>query len=146
RRIRILAQHRNEQQSLYALDYRQTAVVDVASPAPASQHSASLRDPQLLSLFELGMRHIAEGTDHLLFLLTLIIPAPLLATGSRWGPAAPRRRSLMRILGIITAFTLGHSATLSLAALSVVRPPQRPIEVLIALSILLSAANAFRPI
>ena len=33
----------------------------------------------------LGMRHIAEGTDHLLFLLVLLLPAPLLVSENRWG-------------------------------------------------------------
>ena len=35
-------------------------------------------------VFSLGMRHIAEGPDHLLFLLALLLPAPLVATGGRW--------------------------------------------------------------
>jgi HupE / UreJ protein len=35
--------------------------------------------------FRLGARHIAEGTDHLLFLLALLLPAPLIAAGGRWG-------------------------------------------------------------
>ena len=146
RGIHILAQKRNEQQSLYELNYRQTAAVGAASPTPASQWVGALSGPQLLSLFELGVRHIAEGTDHLLFLLALLLPAPLLATGSRWGPAAPRRQSLLRILGIVTAFTLGHSVTLSLAAFGVVRVPEWPVEVLIAASILVSAVHALRPI
>ena len=46
----------------------------------------------------------------------------------------------------MTAFTIGHSITLALAALGLVRVPSRPIEVLIALSILLSAIHALRPL
>jgi hypothetical protein len=92
------------------------------------------------------MRHIAEGTDHLLFLLALLLPAPLLVSGSRWGPYAGVRQSLLRILGIVTAFTIGHSITLSLAALGAVHVPSRPVEVLIAVSILVSAVHALRPI
>ena len=69
-----------------------------------------------VSLFRLGMRHIAEGTDHLLFLLALLLPAPLVVSCSRWAGPADVRRSLFRILKIVTAFTIGHSITLALAA------------------------------
>jgi hypothetical protein len=56
------------------------------------------------------------------------------------------RQSLVRILGIVTAFTIGHSITLTLAALGAVNVPSRPVEVLIAVSIFVSAVHAFRPI
>ena len=92
------------------------------------------------------MRHIAEGTDHLLFLLVLLLPAPLVVSGLRWGPPAGVRRSLLRILGIVSAFTLGHSITVALAALNAINVPSRPVEVLIAVSILVSAVHAYRPI
>jgi hypothetical protein len=98
------------------------------------------------SIFRLGMRHIAEGTDHLLFLLVLLLPAPLIVVGSRWAGFAGARGSVLRILKIVTAFTIGHSITLALAAFGIVRVPGRPIEVLIAVSILVSAVHALRPI
>src|SRR5580658_2577864 len=49
------------------------------------------------SVFKLGMRHIAEGTDHLLFLLTLLLPAPLLVRHARWSDCASTRRCLVQI-------------------------------------------------
>jgi hypothetical protein len=98
------------------------------------------------SIFRLGMRHIAGGTDHLLFLLALLLPAPLLALGSRWVGFAGARRSLLQILKVVTAFTIGHSITLALAALGLVRVSTHPIEVLIAISILVSAIHALRPL
>ena len=107
---------------------------------------AWLNGVQFSSLFRLGMRHIAEGTDHFLFLLVLLLPAPLLVSGWRWGPPSGVRRSLLRILGIVTAFTIGHSITLTLAAFNAVSVPSRPVEVLIAVSILVSAVHACRPI
>jgi|KBSMisStaDraftv2_1062788.scaffolds.fasta_scaffold10625_2 hydrogenase/urease accessory protein HupE len=66
-----------------------------------------------------GIGHIMIGPDHLLFLLGL-----LLLGGSIW-----------RLATIVTAFTLGHSVTLTLAALDVVRVSPRLVEPAIALSI-----------
>jgi hypothetical protein len=143
--IQILAQKRNQQQSWYEVDYHQEAAV-ASSPTPGARIQTSLNGLQFASFFRLGVRHIAEGTDHLLFLLAMLLPAPLLACGSRWGRSAGLRQSLLRILGIVTAFTIGHSITLSLAALSIIRVPERPIEVPIAASILVSALHAMRPL
>jgi HupE / UreJ protein len=99
-----------------------------------------------LSMLQLGMAHIAEGTDHLLFLLTLLLPAPLLAAVGGWGKFGGTRYALRTILKIVTAFTVGHSATLILGALMRVHIPSQPIEALIAVSILVSAIHALRPI
>jgi hypothetical protein len=146
RGIRILAQKRNEQQSLYELDYQQTGTVAVGPRMSWGNAAAWLSGIQFSSLFHLGMRHIAEGTDHLLFLLVLLLPAPLLVSHRRWGPPSGVRPSLLRILSIVTAFTIGHSITLTLAAFNAVNVPGRSVEVLIAVSILVSAVHAYRPI
>jgi len=98
------------------------------------------------SVFQLGMRHIAEGTDHLLFLLVLLLPAPLLVVHARWAGYDGVRQSLLRIGKVVTAFTLGHSLTLAAGALDLVHAPGRPIETFIAISILVSAVHALRPI
>jgi HupE / UreJ protein len=98
------------------------------------------------SIFRLGMRHIAEGTDHLLFLLTLLLPAPLLVMRGRWAGSVNVRRCLLQIGKVVTAFTAGHSVTLALGAMDLVHVPSRPIETLIAVSILVSAIHAFRPL
>ncbi|HEY0779537.1 MAG TPA: HupE/UreJ family protein [Gemmatirosa sp.] len=103
------------------------------------------------SVVRLGMRHIAEGTDHLLFLLVLLLPAALVPvigrTGARrWGGFDGIRPSLRYLLGVVTAFTLGHSLTLAAGAVGLLRLPSRPVEVLIALSILVSALHALRPL
>ena len=143
--LRVVDQKRNPQQSLYELDYQQT-VADSSSSSSRAGLQIWLEGLQFSNLFGLGMRHIAEGTDHLLFLLVLLLPAPLLATGSRWKGTAGVRRSLLRIAGIVTAFTIGHSLTLTLAAMNVLHVPSRPIEVLIAVSILVSAVHALRPL
>lgn len=97
-------------------------------------------------MISLGMSHISEGTDHLLFLLVLLLPAPLLVRFGRWSKFGGVRYSLLRLLRIVTAFTVGHSLTLLLGALGWVHVPSQPVEVLIAFSILVSAGHAWRPL
>ena len=75
----------------------------------------------------LGLEHILSGLDHLLFVLGLVLLV--------------RGRGL---LWTITAFTLGHSVTLSLAVLGVVRIPPAPVEILIAASIFAVAVELTR--
>ncbi len=94
----------------------------------------------------LGMHHIAEGHDHLLFLIALILPAPLLAAGRRWAGYAGLRHTARRLLAVVTAFTIGHSLTLIGGAFFGWTLPSRPVEVGIALSILVSAIHAWRPL
>jgi hypothetical protein len=145
--IQIVAQNRNELQSLYQLDYLQAGAKADSQPSwwRAAIHKG-IGAVGFTSVFGLGVRHIAEGTDHLLFLVTLLLPAPLLVSGARWRGCASVRQSLLRIFGVVTAFTVGHSITLALAALRLFHVPNRPIEVLIAVSILVSAVHALRPI
>jgi hypothetical protein len=104
----------------------------------------------LRHLVALGMRHIAEGTDHVLFLLALLLPAPLLARSvggrARWGGPRAAREGVRAIVGVVTGFTLGHSVSLALAACGVVEVPTRLVEVLVAASILVSALHAWRPL
>lgn len=96
--------------------------------------------------FGLGAHHIAEGYDHLLFLLALLLPAPLLAAGRCWGAPRPARETFRKLAWIVTAFTIGHSTTLILAAFFGVRLPAQPVEAGIAFSVLVSAIHAVRPL
>ena len=98
------------------------------------------------SILSLGMQHIKEGTDHLLFLLVLLLPATLLVNGKRWGKFGGTKYSVARLLTIVTAFTIGHSLTLLVGASGWLRLPTQPVEILIAVSILVSAIHAIRPI
>ncbi len=98
------------------------------------------------AMFRLGARHIAEGTDHLLFLLALILPAPLVAANGRWGGYAGWKTAFRRIVKVVTAFTLGHSITLMFGAPGWVRLPGALVESAIALSILVSAIHALVPV
>ncbi|MBE7174164.1 MAG: HupE/UreJ family protein [Williamsia sp.] len=98
------------------------------------------------SMLELGMEHIREGTDHLLFLFVLLLPAMLLVNGRKWGKFGGIRYSVSRLLKIITAFTIGHSITLLIGASGWLKLPAQPVEVLIACSILVSAVHAVYPV
>jgi hypothetical protein len=75
------------------------------------------------SMVSLGMAHIKEGTDHLMFLLVLLLPATLVAARKRWDHFGGVRYSLLHILRVVTAFTIGHSITLLLGATGWVRVP-----------------------
>jgi HupE / UreJ protein len=70
---------------------------------------------------------LPDGIDHILFLVALMLG------GGR----------LLRLVGIATGFTVGHSVTLALAVTGLVRPPLSVIEPIIALSIAFAAAEAF---
>lgn len=87
-----------------------------------------------------GALHFATGYDHVLFLLSLLLGAGFVA-----------RRESTRAAGkdvavLVTAFTLGHSVTLAVAALGLVLLPSRLVETVIAASIVAVAAlNVARP-
>ncbi len=98
------------------------------------------------SMLNLGMQHIKEGTDHLLFLIVLLLPAMLIAQNKKWGGFGGLKYSLKNLVKIVTAFTIGHSITLLLCASGWLTVPSQPIEILIACSILVSAAHAVRPL
>ncbi|MFO0738983.1 MAG: HupE/UreJ family protein [Labilithrix sp.] len=91
-----------------------------------------------------GIEHIATGTDHVLFLLALLLVAPV--DGARWQRRRTSRDALIAVARVVTAFTIGHSLTLALGALALVRLPASLVEAAIAVSILVAAAHAFRPI
>ena len=111
----------------------------IALGAPSARHA-------VLAYFAEGMRHIALGFDHLLFLFSLLLPAVLRRTGGRWEPAVALRPARADVLRIVTAFTLAHSLTLSLAALGALRLPSRWVESAIAASVVLAAANNVWPL
>ncbi len=110
-------------------------VVQLAAPAQtlritAAQPHAEIaaeaeRPPVWQTYFVIGVEHILEGWDHLLFVIALVL---LL-------------RSWRRAVLAATAFTIAHSITLAGASLGYLAMPQRPVEVLIALSIVFLAVE-----
>ena len=103
-----------------------------------------------------GVWHIWIGYDHILFLLSLLLPAvlirrknlgnsaPTLRGAVQWDPAPTLRGSVVEVLKVVTAFTLAQSITLTLAALQVIRVPSRLVESVIAASVVLAALNNLR--
>ena len=127
--------------------YAAVGIIDWESQTltvPAGEEVATAQ--AFLAAVQLGVEHIAEGADHLLFLVMLLLPAPLLARDGRWLRTDDLRRSCVRVVHVVTAFAVGHSITLALAALGYLSVPTRLVESLIALSILVSGVHAIRPI
>lgn len=93
-----------------------------------------------------GVWHIWIGFDHILFLLSLLLPAVLVWRARRWQPADTLRASFWEVFRIVTAFTVAHSITLSLATLGMVALPSRLVESAIAASVVLAALNNVRPV
>lgn len=88
-----------------------------------------------------GMHHIATGYDHLLFLLSLLLPVALARGGTREdGTPSPWRDTIL----LVTAFTLAHSLTLALATFQIVQLPSRVVESAIAASVLIAALHNLR--
>lgn len=114
----------------------------------SEEGSATAGATAFLSIVELGFDHVVEGADHILFLIVLVLPAPLViaAETKRWEGRASTGKMLAHILGVSTAFLIGHSATLALATLDWVSAPAGPVEVAIAASIGVGAIHAIRPI
>ncbi|MBS0418512.1 MAG: HupE/UreJ family protein [Proteobacteria bacterium] len=92
-----------------------------------------------------GVWHIWSGIDHLLFLLSLLLPAVLCRRDLRWEAVSLAKPAFVNILEVVTAFTVAHSITLSLAAFDVVRLPSRLTESVIAASIIVAALNNIFP-
>lgn len=82
-----------------------------------------------------GIWHIWLGFDHVVFLITLLLPSVMMAVASRWMPHQSFRSALWNVVKIATVFTVSHSVTLCLAALGVVTLPPTLVEAIIALSI-----------
>jgi hypothetical protein len=100
----------------------------------------------LRSMAALGFHHVISGLDHVLFLLTLLVVAPLRRIGGRWSLFQGWRYTAQRFFAISLAFTAGHSVALLLGTYEVVPVPRKAIEVLIAGSILITAIHGIRPV
>ena len=108
-------------------------------------HSVAL-GRQFLDFFRTGVWHIWTGFDHILFLCALLLPAVLELNGRKWQGVANFRQAFIDVVSIVTAFTIAHSITLSLAVLGFITLPSRLIESTIAASVIVAALNNLYPL
>ncbi len=94
-----------------------------------------------------GMYHLLIGWDHMLFLLALILPAVQMRSNGKWQPQPVLKPVILELLKVITAFTVAHALTLSLAVLGMVSlPDSRWVESAIAASVMAAALNNLVPV
>ncbi len=110
------------------------------------------RREQFVDYLKEGVLHIWGGFDHILFLLSLLLPAVLVRSakstkaGETWVAAPHFKAAFWDVFKVVTAFTVAHSITLSLAALGVISLPSRLVESAIAASVVLAALNNIKPV
>jgi hypothetical protein len=148
-----------EYRLFFDLDPQHRGIVRVDVAGTSRTHTLSTREPRVAldlgstgkmrqfgAILREGIVHIWQGYDHILFLLALLLPSVLRREEGQWEPVPAFRPAILDVLRIVTAFTIAHSITLSLAALGVVTLPSRLVESAIAASVVLAAANNLRPI
>jgi len=143
---------------LFDLDPQHRGLVRVVSPTSetsvvlsSAERSATVaatgdKLAQAVSYLREGVLHIWGGFDHVLFLVSLLLPAVLVRRRDAWAPVDAFGPAFVDVAKIVTAFTLAHSITLTLAALDVVALPSRLVESAIALSVVLAALNNLFPV
>lgn len=123
------------------------ASVGTANPPSSSDADTAQATPSSFAGFVAeGVHHILIGTDHVLFLLALMLPAVVLGARQRDTAATAQVAStwtdaLLQVAKVVTAFTVAHSITLAIAVLGYANPPSRIVESLIAASVVLAAID-----
>jgi hypothetical protein len=134
---------------LLGLQLDDTTQSSIFGPETAQQqfstHAPSLWE-QLAKYLVEGVWHIWMGFDHILFLLSLLLPAVLIHTASGWRGVDRFPEALKEVMWVVTAFTAAHSITLTLAALGLINLPSRLVESTIAFSIVVAALNNLWPV
>ncbi|MBL8408943.1 MAG: HupE/UreJ family protein [Candidatus Accumulibacter sp.] len=118
-----------------------TAIFATATPVQRFELGENDHLRQFIDYIAHGVWHIWIGFDHLLFLLSLLLPAVLIRVDGGWTGAARFRDALWDVVKVVSAFTLAHSITLTLAALDVIQLPSRWVESAIAASVIVAALN-----
>lgn len=123
-----------------------TAILGGERPVQAVPLARADAMQQFLAYVRHGTWHIWIGTDHVLFLVSLLLPAVLVRRNGSWQHVPAFRGAATDVLKTVTAFTLAHSLTLALAALGMVAPPSRWVESAIAASVVIAALNNVWPV
>ncbi len=92
-----------------------------------------------------GVWHIWIGIDHILFIVTLLLPAFLIWRERQWQALNGFRPAMLETIKIVTAFTVAHSITLTMSTLGWVSLPAKITESIIALSVVVVGLNNLRP-
>jgi hypothetical protein len=92
-----------------------------------------------------GLWHVWTGWDHMLFLAGLFLPAVLRRVHGEWQVAPALDGALRETAALVTAFTLAHATTLSLAATGAFSLPSRLVESLVAATVLFAGLNNLVP-
>ncbi|MEP7186885.1 MAG: HupE/UreJ family protein [Rhodanobacter sp.] len=162
--------------TIHAGDKVAGAVLGPDRPVATLNLHAPERWSEFTSFLSDGIWHIWTGIDHILFLLSLLLPAVLIRRRSdapsrhvrlgagvadssgammalashrtryRWEATASFWPACLDVIKIVTAFSVSHSITLSLAVLGIVHLPSRLVESGIALSVLVAALNNVYPL
>ena len=134
-----------EQAGLTSKNYTKTAIFGPDNPTQSFALSAPNRFNELKEYMAEGIWHIWIGFDHILFLISLLLPAVLVYSNKTWQPAPHFKTTFIDVIKVVTAFTIAHSITLTLATLQVLDLPSRWVEAAIAASVILAAANNLFP-
>ena len=138
-----------QHKGLLRLEYQGQSSAAIFSPDKATQ-DFRLSQPSKLRQFidyaREGVWHIWIGYDHILFLLALLLPAVVVRQDKKWQAVAAFKPAFWSVLKIVTAFTLAHSITLTLATLGVISLPSRWVESTIAASVVIAALNNIYPL
>ena len=161
--------------TIHAGDKIAGAVLGPSNPTASLNLRAPDRWGEFKSFMTDGIWHIWTGVDHILFLLSLLLPAVLIrrrlsahddwrngavvaeTTGTlmaaiapharyRWEPTSRFWPACLDVIKVVTAFSVSHSITLSLAVLGIVHLPSRLVESGIALSVMVAALNNLYPV
>ncbi len=115
-----------------------------------TQKSLNLADATVTQgyweMFKLGIHHILEGIDHILFLMALLLPAVMYRVGKDWQPTKGFYPAFIYVVKVVTVFTLAHTITLSAATLGWLSLPSRLVESIIAISIAVAAVDMLYPV
>jgi len=134
---------------LLRVEYGDSVHAAVLSPQqPSRQIVLAVSTPwrEFTEFVREGVWHIWTGYDHILFLLCLLLPAVLRREAKHWQAVDGFRPAFWEVFKIVTAFTIAHSITLSLAALDIISLPSRFTESAIAASVVVAALNNVYPV
>jgi hypothetical protein len=138
-----------QHKGLLRLQYQGSSSTGIFSPDKATQQFSLSRPNRLGQFLDYGREgvwHIWIGFDHILFLLALLLPAVVFHQQKEWQAVGAFKPALWAVLKIVTAFTVAHSITLTLATLGVISLPSRWVESIIAASVVFAALNNIFPL